>query len=68
MLYAIRTERLANGEVLLTIVVAIVLFGIRKEGDKKDIYRVAEKLAKLGLLAPRFDEKKSRNNGPGKRR
>ena len=32
------------------IIVLIVLVGIRKEGDKKDVYAVAKKLARLGLL------------------
>ena len=31
-------------------VVWIITTGIRKEGDQKDIYRVAKKLLKLGLL------------------
>jgi hypothetical protein len=32
------------------ILVAVVCIGIRKEGDKKDVYEVAKKLARLGLL------------------
>lgn len=31
-------------------VVWVVAAGIRKEGDKKDIYKIAKKLLKLGLL------------------
>jgi len=31
-------------------VVWIITTGIRKEGDQKDIYKVAKKLLKLGLL------------------
>ena len=30
--------------------VSILAVGIRKEGDQKDIYRIAKKLLKLGLL------------------
>ncbi|MDQ6659361.1 MAG: type II toxin-antitoxin system RelE/ParE family toxin [Chloroflexota bacterium] len=30
--------------------VSVVAIGIRKEGDKKDIYAIARKLARLGLL------------------
>lgn len=32
------------------VVVLVVAMGIRKEGDKKDIYMLAKKLAQLGLL------------------
>ncbi|MEA3416340.1 MAG: type II toxin-antitoxin system RelE/ParE family toxin [Thermodesulfobacteriota bacterium] len=31
-------------------VVWVVAAGIRKEGDKKDIYKIAKKLLRLGLL------------------
>lgn len=33
-----------------TVVVSIVALGIRKEGDKADIYALAKKLVRLGLL------------------
>ena len=32
------------------VIVAVVALGIRKEGDKKDVYILAKKLARLGLL------------------
>lgn len=32
------------------IIVIVVALGIRKEGDKRDIYALAQKLVKLGLL------------------
>jgi len=32
------------------VVVIVVALGIRKEGDKKDVYELAKKLAQLGLL------------------
>lgn len=32
------------------IIVLVVMVGIRKEGDKKDVYALANKLARLGLL------------------
>jgi mRNA interferase RelE/StbE len=34
------------------VIVYIVAAGIRKEGDKKDIYELARKLLRKGLLAP----------------
>jgi mRNA interferase RelE/StbE len=32
------------------VIVAVVALGIRKAGDKKDVYELAKKLARLGLL------------------
>ena len=32
------------------VIVAVVALGIRKAGDKKDMYELAKKLARLGLL------------------
>jgi mRNA interferase RelE/StbE len=32
------------------VVVIVVALGIRKEGDKKDVYELTKKLAQLGLL------------------
>jgi mRNA interferase RelE/StbE len=32
------------------VVVVVVTVGIRRDGDKKDVYEVAKKLARLGLL------------------
>lgn len=34
------------------ITVCVVLVGIRKEGDKKDVYKLAKKMIDLGLLNP----------------
>ncbi|MEO6889410.1 MAG: type II toxin-antitoxin system RelE/ParE family toxin [Ktedonobacteraceae bacterium] len=41
IIYKIEAER---------VVVVIVAMGIRKAGDKKDIYRLAQRLARLGVL------------------
>ena len=32
------------------IIVMVVAMGIRKDGDKKDVYALAKKMARLGLL------------------
>jgi len=32
------------------IIVVVVAMGIRKDGDKKDVYALAKKIARLGLL------------------
>ena len=34
------------------VIVVVVALGIRKAGDKKDVYELAKKLARLGLLDP----------------
>jgi len=34
------------------ILVWIAAAGIRKEGDRRDVYRLAEKLVRLGLVGP----------------
>lgn len=33
------------------VIVLVVALGIRKEGDKRDIYALAKKLVRLGLLS-----------------
>jgi len=32
------------------VLVAVVALGLRKEGDKKDVYELAKKLVRLGLI------------------
>ena len=32
------------------VIVVVVALGIRRDGDKKDVYELAKKLARLGLL------------------
>ncbi len=39
------------------VVVIVVAAGIRKEGDKRDIYKLAQRLIKLGLVEPQSDAK-----------
>ena len=41
IIYKIKAER---------VIVTVVALGMRKEGDKKDIYQLAKKLMRLGLL------------------
>ena len=41
ILYKVEAER---------VIVLVVALGIRKEGDKKDVYELAKKLVRLGLL------------------
>lgn len=38
-----------------TIIVVVIAVGMRKEGDKKDIYRLARKMIELNLIEPFSD-------------
>lgn len=48
--YSVEKKTLACGDVLHHIIIRFVACGIRKEGDKKDVYRLAKKLLEMGLL------------------
>jgi mRNA interferase RelE/StbE len=52
-IYCVDRERLAGGGVVERITVLFVAAGVRKEGDKNDIYHLAQKLVRLGLIKPR---------------
>jgi len=54
-IYWVDEEILVNGDVRLRIIVRFVAAGIRKEGDKKDIYRFALRMLKLGILESEED-------------
>lgn len=49
-IYSVESETIANGDVLHHVTIRFVAVGIRKEGDKKDVYRLAQKLLELGLI------------------
>lgn len=51
-LYTVREERPPRGVTSLQIRIVFVAAGIRKDGDKKDVYRLATRLMKLGALLP----------------
>ncbi|MBP1748432.1 MAG: hypothetical protein H6Q52_971 [Deltaproteobacteria bacterium] len=38
-----------------TVIVVVIAVGLRKEGDKKDIYRLARKMIQLNLIEPFLD-------------
>jgi mRNA interferase RelE/StbE len=50
VIFTMDEEELANGDVIVNITVTIVAVGIRKERDKKDVYRLAQRLVALGQL------------------
>lgn len=48
--YSVEKETLASGDILHHFKIRFVAVGIRKESDKKDVYRLAKKLLELGLI------------------
>jgi len=48
ILYRVRHPDHPNGR--LRVVVQVILVGIRKEGDKRDVYRLAQRLRRRGKL------------------
>jgi mRNA-degrading endonuclease RelE of RelBE toxin-antitoxin system len=48
-IFSVKEEKLANGDKLLHLEVIFIAAGIRKEMDKKDVYRVAQKLVESVL-------------------
>lgn len=50
--YTVHEQRTASGEMILLVRVVIVAVGMRKEGDKHDVYRLAEKLVALAARYP----------------
>jgi mRNA interferase RelE/StbE len=61
-IYRVDRESLTSGDILQKITVVFVAVGIRKEGDKQDIYKFAQKLLRLGLLwdsSAKDDDEKS---------
>lgn len=49
-LYSVQEDKMENGERVIIVTVQFIYAGIRKEGDKKDVYSLARKLAKLGVI------------------
>ncbi|MGW8256637.1 MAG: type II toxin-antitoxin system RelE family toxin [Thermoguttaceae bacterium] len=43
-IFCVKEEKLENEDTLITIRVIFIAAGIRKEMDKKDVYRIAQKL------------------------
>ena len=48
--YTVAEEELANGDVLVHIKITFIAAGKRKEHDKKDIYRIAQKMVDSGFI------------------
>jgi len=54
-IYKCERELLDDAEVLIHITVTFVMVGIRKEGDKKDVYRLAQGLVRWGTTMDEDD-------------
>jgi mRNA interferase RelE/StbE len=49
-IYTVEHHSTARGATQVHITILFVAVGIRKEGDKKDIYKLAQKLLDMGIL------------------
>lgn len=49
-IYTATEEPIANGDTLIHLTVIFIAVGQRKERDKNDIYRIAEKVVDLGIV------------------
>lgn len=55
--YSVEEEHLANGDILVKSTILVVAIGKRKEHDKHDIYRLAQKLVEMGVIdTPEVDD------------
>ena len=52
-LFSVAEECSAGGDVVLHVTVHVEAVGIRRDRDKKDVYKIAQKLAELGLIPDR---------------
>ncbi len=48
-IYCVEEEELASGDILVHVKIRFVAAGQRKERDRQDIYRIAEKMIDLGF-------------------
>ena len=55
-IYSVEKDTLPNGDILVYIKIRFVVVGIRKEGDKRDVYNFALRLLDLGVLEPDEDD------------
>ena len=51
-IYAVEEEDLASGDSLIHVRVLFVAAGKRKEHDKRDIYKIAQRIVEAGLIDP----------------
>lgn len=63
LIYTVDEETLANDDVLVHVRVVFIAAGVRKERDKRDVYKVAKRLVQLGLIE--IDSEGSSDQTPG---
>jgi mRNA interferase RelE/StbE len=51
-IYSVERETFSDGSMRHQVTVLFVAVGVRKEGDKNDIYRFAQRLLRLGIIRP----------------
>src|SRR5262245_26226914 len=49
-IFRIAAEKRTRGKVVLHITVIVIAVGIRRERDKRDVYKVAQQLLELGII------------------
>lgn len=50
--FSVHAEKMSDSQTVLHITVRFVLVGVRKSGDKRDIYRIAERMVDSLLKGP----------------
>ncbi len=61
-IYSVIEEKLSNGDHLVTVIVRFVATGIRKEGSRKDVYNLVQKLLRQGSIID--EDTSSRHDAP----
>jgi len=56
-IYSVDEDVLSTGDVLVYIRIRFVAAGLRKEGDKNDIYKFAQRLLQMGVIEADAEEK-----------
>ena len=64
-IYKAKEDHLPSGDVLIHVKILFVAVGIRKEGDKEDIYRFAKKLIDMGIIGVQ-EQNEEGDQGKGK--
>lgn len=60
--YRVQEETAADGSARLHLIVLFLAVGIRKEGDKSDVYRLAQRLVQFGIIEA--DENQAGDDSP----
>lgn len=58
-IYAVEEEPLPSGDTLLKLTVHFIAIGKASEANKADVYRIAQRLAEIGMLDVEDDNKRT---------